>query len=318
MVDLVAEQAGGLYDPFSKEFWGLVNMQSSMAPYYQRLIASHELTHALQDRVTDIVALLDDFLENPDYEFAFRSVIEGMATVVMFAYTQDLGVDDVPDTRRTMRIGFGQKAADPSLNAYASSPEYVRELLISPYAEGGAFVQAWLRANPDMELAALMNNIPASSEQILHPEKYLTPDAPTAVDLSSIDMRLPETWVAFYTAILGEFDLLTLFSIHEETREAAAGLAAGWDGLRFRAFERPDGQIVLLGSSVWDSEQDAAEFRVGFSTVLAEINGPEGFEVVQSGESVDFVIGSPGYAPPTGLLEIVQSAARPSDVLRGE
>jgi hypothetical protein len=312
MVDLVAEQAGALYDPFSKQFWGLLNLSASLrAPSYQRLIASHELTHALQDRETDIVGLLDVFLENPDYEYAFRSVIEGMATVVMFAYTQDLEVDEVPDTRPIMRGGFEQKAGNPSLGAYASSPVYVRELLISPYAEGGAFVQAWHRANPDLKMAVLMKNIPRSSEQVLHPEKYLTPDEPTVIDLSGIDTSLPDGWDAFYATTLGEFDLLTLFSIYEETSADAAEIAAGWDGLRFRAFEDRGGQLLLLGSSVWDSEEDAREFHAGFSAVLGQVNDPADFRVAHSGESVDFVIGSLEDDSGRDLLAAVQNAARP-------
>ena len=314
MVDLVTEQAGGLYDPFSKQFWGILNLSASLrAPSYQRLIASHELTHALQDRETDIVELLDVFLENPDYEYAFRSVIEGMATVVMFAYTQDLEVDEVPDTRSTMRAGFEQKAGNPSLEAYGDSPVYVRELLISPYAEGGAFVQAWQRANPDLELAVLMKNIPRSSEQVLHPEKYLTPDEPTVIDLSGIDTSLSDVWDAFYATTLGEFDLLTLFSIHEETQADAAEIAAGWDGMRFRAFEDRDGHLLLLGSSVWDSEEDARQFHTGFSTVLRKTSDPGGFTLARSGESVDFVIGPLENDMGRRMLAIVQSKARPDD-----
>jgi hypothetical protein len=311
MVDLVAEQAGGLYDPFSNQFWGILNMPSHMrGSSYQKLIASHELTHALQDRVTDMVGLLDAFMENPDYEYAFRSVIEGMATIVMFAYTQDLDVDEVRDTRSTMRAAFNQKDGDPSLRAYGTSPTYVKELLISPYAEGGAFVQAWHRANPDQELAALMSNIPASSEQILHPEKYLSPDVPTAIDLSAIDGATPTGWDFFYATTLGEFDLLTLFSIHDETSSTAAEIAAGWDGLRLRAFEDHDGRIAILGSSVWDSDGDALEFYDGLSALLSETNEQEHFSVVSRGPVVDFVIGPPESDTRRDLLAALEDMAR--------
>ena len=42
---------------------------------------------------------------------------------------------------------------------------------MSPYAEDGAFAQARHQANPGADLAALLTEIPASSQQILHPEK---------------------------------------------------------------------------------------------------------------------------------------------------
>jgi len=315
MVDLVTEQAGGLYDPFSDEFWGILDMPSSMKSVsYQKLIASHELTHALQDRETDMVELLDVFVANPDYEYAFRSVIEGMATMVMFAYTQGVDLDEVQDAGSTMRAAFSQKAGNPSLSAYSESPTYVKELLISPYAEGGAFVEEWHRARPDLEFAALMNSIPASSEQILHPEKYLTPDAPTVIDLSPVDAAVPEAWHLFHATTLGEFDLVTLFSIHEETSSAAAEIAAGWDGLRLRAFEDLDGGVAVLGSSVWDSEEDAREFQGAFSTLMAKVNGPDRFAVVLRGHVVDFVIGTSEAYTRRAMLVALENLAQRDEI----
>jgi hypothetical protein len=228
-----------------------------------------------------------------------------MATIVMFAYTQNLGVDEVQDTRSAMRSSF---------NAHGDSPTYVKELLISPYAEGGDFVQAWHKANPDQDLAALMKNIPASSEQILHPEKYITPDAPTPVDLSAVSGALPAGWAHFHTTTLGEFDLLTLFSIHDETSSAAAEIAAGWDGFRLRAFEDGDGHIVLLGSSVWDSEKDAGEFRDGLSTMLAKTNGQGTFSIAAHGPVVDFVVGPLGNDTRRDLLTALKNSAKRGDL----
>jgi hypothetical protein len=292
MIDLVGEQAGGLYDPYGKAFTGIIDLPPGLkATRYQKLIASHELTHALEDRVVDILEEAKTGLTNLDYEYAFRSIIEGIATVVMIAYTQDLALDGIPDTRAIMRTSFERKAGDPTMKALAGSPPYLKELLISPYAEGGAFVQAWHRANPDMDLAALMTKVPPSSEQVLHPEKYFEPDEPTVIDLHGIERALPEEWDSFYTNTLGEFDLLTLFSLHEQTSADAGDIASGWDGLRFRAFHHQSGQLVLLGSSVWDSEKDAEEFHAGFSAVLAGISGPGSYALVRNGVYVDFVIG---------------------------
>jgi hypothetical protein len=292
MIDLVGEQAAGLYDPYGKAFNGILNLSPVlMAPQYQRLIISHELTHALQDRMIDILAHAEVGLTDIDYEYGLRAAIEGMATMVMLAYMEDIGLDETPDARSYMRNAFGQTSRSPGMEATARTPEYLKELLISPYAEGGAFCQAWYRANPDLKLADLLRNIPASSEQVLHPEKYLEPDEPTPIDLAGVESKLPEGWDPFYTNTLGEFDLLTLFSIHDETSADAADMAAGWDGLRFQVFEDERGQLVLLGCSVWDSELDAEEFEVGFSAVLEEIREPGTFTVALEGQSVGFIVG---------------------------
>jgi hypothetical protein len=313
MVDLVGEQAAGLYDPYGKAFNGILGLSPRLrTPQYQNLIASHELTHALQDCMIDILAHAKVALADIDYEYGLRSVLEGIATVVMLAYSQNLAVDDTPDARSFMRASFEHSSRDPGMNATARTPEYLRELLISPYAEGGAFVQAWHRANPDLKLADLMRNIPATSEQVLHPEKYMEPDLPAVIDLGAVEGELPEGWESFYSNTLGEFDLLTLFSLHSGTAAEAAGMAAGWDGLRFRAFQNPDEYLVLVGSSVWDSELDAEEFHAGFSAVLRNIGEPEDFTVVRDGRCVDFIIGSLDDHIADSLLTALLEARRDS------
>jgi hypothetical protein len=310
LIDLIGEEAGGLYDPRGKVFCGISDLPPMLkSPMYQDMIVSHELTHALQDRVIDIVAESEVALKNLDYEYAFRAAIEGMATVVMVAYMNQLKLDQLPDTRSFMRGGFEQRSKDPNLKVLYASPKYLREVMISPYAEGGAFVQAWLGANPERKLVSLFERIPASSEQVLHPEKYEEPDDPTDIDLSAVDGVIPESWNPFYTNTLGEFDLLTLFTLHDVTAPDAQDLASGWDGVRFEAYDDEYGRLVIVGSSVWDSEPDAAEFETGFSQILAELRDSDEFEVVHSGEYVDFVIGASADARAGNvILEALRTA----------
>ena len=284
LLDLVGQEGGGLYDPHAKAFTGISDLPPALkAPMYQDMIASHELTHALQDRELDIVAQSRTALKDLDYEYAFRATIEGMATVVMVAYTNNLPFDNLPDTRVFMRSGFGQK----DLRVF---PHYLREVLISPYAEGGAFVQKWLETNSHKKLVSLFDDLPTTSEQILHPEKYLDRDDPTPIDMSGVADAVPAGWDPYYTNTLGEFDLLTLFRMYPATNSGAAEAAAGWDGLRFDAYLSDD-DLIVVGSSVWDSGRDAEEFLSALSQVLADTSEPETYTVTQSGARVDFIIG---------------------------
>ncbi|HJS75736.1 MAG TPA: hypothetical protein VJ921_15695, partial [Vicinamibacteria bacterium] len=43
--------------------------------------------------------------------------------------------------------------------------------------------------------------------------------------------------------------------------EAASGAAAGWDGDRYAVLPAAQGSYRLVWRSVWDSEEDAREFR---------------------------------------------------------
>jgi hypothetical protein len=306
MTEMLTAQAAGLYDPCKKVFAGMLTLPAAyMTDSYQNMIVAHELTHALQDRERDIMVESRRAARNLDYEYAFRSILEGMATVVMFAYMEDVPVRRVEGTRARMRKGHGARA----YQGWGSTPPYLLELLISPYAEGGAFVETWLRRNPDSTLAALMNHIPTSSEQVLHPVKYFEPDTPTPISLRRVSPSVPRNWDSLYENSLGEFDLLTLFTLHESPAHAAKRMAAGWDGLRFAAYRDETDRLVLAGTSIWDSARDAVEFREGFAEVLGEVNGPDRVLVEVQGERrVSFVIGLRARDPIT--REILDALSR--------
>jgi hypothetical protein len=140
---------------------------------------------------------------------------------------------------------------------------------------------------------------------VLHPEKYFEPDEPTPIGLEGLEQSLASQWEPFYANTLGEFDLMVLFSLCDVTSADAADMAAGWDGLAFRAFEDQEGQLVLLGSSVWDSEQDAGQFNEGFLAVLGETADSETFTVACTGQYVDFAIGPADPAVRESLLAAV-------------
>lgn len=293
LVNLVGEQAGAIYDPYSKTLLGISDLPANLqAGQTQKMIVSHEVCHALQDRVIDIVARSRETLVDIDYEYAVRSVIEGMATVVMLAYCQDLPIQQVPDTRTTMRVGFGANLKNPGMKALAASPVYLRESLISPYAEGGAFAQAWLKANPDEKIGAMLAKMPKTSEQVLHFDKYVVPDEPTPIDLSRVSSGLPPGWTYYSGNTVGEFELRVLFGLYEETKPVAETAAAGWDGLRYEAYTDSLDRLLLVGVSAWDSEADAEEFSVAMRKALAAARGADDAVVTQRGSAVCFVVGS--------------------------
>jgi hypothetical protein len=87
---------------------------------------------------------------------------------------------------------------------------------------------------------------------------------------------VPLGWSPFYANTLGAFDLLLLFQTCDGTSGSAADMASGWDGFRFEAYVDSTQHLLLLGSSVWDSDEDASEFCDGFSRV------PESWRVVHT------------------------------------
>jgi hypothetical protein len=126
-------------------------------------------------------------------------------------------------------------------------------------------------------------NPPESTEQILHPERYLEGDAPTLVtlDADAVAAALADggsPWEPTYDNVLGEFQLGLWLKHHlgqgGKPARMAEAAAEGWDGDRLYAFER-DGQLVAVQLSVWDSPQEAREFADALGALTRQRGGQQ-------------------------------------------
>src|SRR5215468_11997340 len=96
LVDLLTEQIAGLYDPKAHEFY----IADWIPADEQRMVMSHELTHALEDQHFNIEPWVRAARPNDDAELARESVLEGSAMVAMLDYElRDKGIKikDLPD-----------------------------------------------------------------------------------------------------------------------------------------------------------------------------------------------------------------------------
>lgn len=111
-------------------------------------------------------------------------------------------------------------------------------------------------------------DFPISTEQIIHPEKYLgARDLPTLIDLS----QLPETfigWQELERNTLGELNISILVDSYLPSGKARRA-SAGWDGDRFMLYEHNDsGILFLVWYSTWDTREEAREFFQTYAEVL--------------------------------------------------
>jgi hypothetical protein len=140
---------------------------------------------------------------------------------------------------------------------------------LSFYAENGLeFARSLFAAGGWQQVEAAYAQPPATTEQILHAEKYLAAEA--AIDLPARDLAgaLGAQWQLQGSGELGEWltRLLLTAGQNPAARIAAARgaeAAAGWGGDAFQAFWRPsDGQVVLAQLWVMDNEDEAGELVV--------------------------------------------------------
>jgi hypothetical protein len=145
----------------------------------------------------------------------------------------------------------------------------IRDELVFPYREGTTFVRTLVESGGFAAVDRAFAAPPASTEQVLHPEKYAEGEAPQAVSLPDLAVALGEGWTLLRTNVLGEHDLRILIQQHAEPQRAAAG-SAGWGGDRYAFLERADGARVLVLRSEWDSQEQADEFFQAYAGALKQ------------------------------------------------
>jgi hypothetical protein len=281
-VNLMGEQAVGLYDPVTDTMYVVATGHPAIEEYSY----AHEFTHALQDADLDPHDLLEDLSAlNGDQVLAALALSEGDATATSNAYLEQ---------HPALALALAREVSGdfPELE---QAPAAISVALLFPYVSGADFVER-LRADGGWDAVdAAYADVPASTEQILHPRKYLDRDAPTTVFLPDPVTALGAGWHSVNEDTLGEMQTALLLAdlapgqgFNETTGridlpEAARNAAAGWDGDRYVLWEDGSGTSdVLVWRSVWDTPEDAR----AFSRALARFE-EQRWSGAFSGESPD-------------------------------
>ncbi|MGQ9490027.1 MAG: hypothetical protein ACUVS6_04810 [Anaerolineae bacterium] len=204
LFDLQGSQLLGFYEPANNIFYLVDDTQNEpMTPLDQANFV-HEYIHALQDQHYDLSRLPDeDAGLNEDQKGALRSLAEGDATLAMA-----LWASTVLSADQLEKIMAEARELDPEV--MATTPPYLQNALTFPYQYGTRFVERIVSARGWAALDAIWRDPPASTEQILHPEKY-GQDAPTAVQLSTgLAQALGAGWREALRNVWGEADLILL------------------------------------------------------------------------------------------------------------
>ena len=248
--DLYSEQAMGVYDLDSRKL--LLRPFFDPEEGFGRTIIAHEICHALQDQHFDLARILKDRMDNDDALLAALCVIEGDATLIMSDYmSRHLSPALLLEVPKY--LSYDQ-------STLMNAPYFIRQTLLFPYLQGFMFVSEALRRKGSIDADDIFRDIPCSTEQILHPEKYFVErDNPTSLVLFDYSNQLGPDWRLAYTNVHGEYAIRLLFEEELGAREASVA-AAGWDGDRYVLYRRAMTSYWLYWESVWDTQDDAEEF----------------------------------------------------------
>jgi hypothetical protein len=251
-----AVSAGAAYSPLDKRVL-ILSGQGADAPARDESLITHEYVHALQDQHFDLLKLLAARPYNFDRAEAAFSVVEGDAMNVQRRREQT----DAVWSRRTLEeIGRNEDArfGDYRRDIGAFFPPLLTETFIFRYRDGTRFVEAVRRKSGERGIDELFRRPPASSEQILHAEKYFAGEQPRDVTLDEQQFNA-NNWKVAVSTPLGELGVRGLLLKSLTSAEAARG-AAGWGGDRAYLFERAGSTPLFVWKTRWDKPEEAAEF----------------------------------------------------------
>jgi hypothetical protein len=247
----------GFYSPELDALYVLEEIRGGLEGIGAQLTIVHELVHALQDQHYDIVFLDAERSDDWDAKTALLDVMEGDAIAAEIAY---FGFS----TRAAYRVPVCFQIPPP---IRPGVPFIVERELDTWYEDGLCFVQAVAPQLPD-GVAGIWENLPTTTEQILHPEKYLTGEGAKPVTLRPLATTLGGSWSQLYSSTFGEFTLQNiLLAGLAGDRPLVQRAAAGWDGDRWALYTQDDARLAHV-ETLWESDDEARQFWDAFITSI--------------------------------------------------
>jgi hypothetical protein len=220
----------------------------------------HELVHALQAQHLGLAQIMEQ-PRDTDADNALRALVEGDATLAMVAHT--LERDSLPlsfMTRDPARVrSVAALAAAPIKGSVLdSAPAILRVSLRSAYVDGLVLASALHGAGGFGRVNRAFAELPATSEQALHPERYARREPADRIRLPQASTLLGAGWSLAAEDTLGELELSVYFAQALADR-AAYRAAEGWAGDRVYVFSAEPDALAAVWVSTWDDERNALE-----------------------------------------------------------
>ena len=335
---VLEEQLVGFYDPFSHSAHVRASkLGAGKTDDDMRFIVAHELGHALQDQAFGLLRPLAG--ASDDAQLALAAVLEADASVAAFGHLAQVHRKPL---RRVLarasdfvREGTWQReiATDAHSSALRRAPVDERERLMFPYMSGLTFMSDLYRTGGFPLMNGAFRTPPTSTEQVLHPDKYLAGEGPVPVAIP----EPPAGWRRVLGGRMGE--LLTGVVLRQCSPASGAGI--GWGGDAFAIVQGAGSSVALLWSTVWDDEGAARSFADQLQGLTAcwasATNRTQAFSIAAStlvkrdGTRVALVRGldptlaertartllalpekPPARTPPFGPLRVVPAKPRPT------
>jgi hypothetical protein len=276
---LILNSVGGVYNEKKKEIAALNEYRET--DLIHSMILVHELRHSLQDQYFGLTTLLGQNSVFDDRNIAVLAAIEGDASFMMVK-CGDLDAEMLTTNPNSEALMSFSPIAKLSL--MSDYPPIIKNQLIMPYVEGLRFVNEVYKKKKWGGVNKILAAPPDSTEQILHPEKYMKREKPVNVmisykpgsagDAESED----EMFEIYHTGVIGEYYANVLIKSKDVFNET--DYALGWGGDTFCIYKNAKtAAYFLVWKSLWDNETYCSNFYSDFKRFLEKkfsVNFKEG------------------------------------------
>jgi hypothetical protein len=243
---------------------------------FARWVGAHDLAHQLQDDSFQL-EMLDFTALDSDARTALRAMVEGEAVFLQYLY---LDSDSFNDIERVSVESALESTGPTSLDTL---PMFLRQDFEFAFSEGFKFIQYLYDQGGFTSLDAAWRNPPQSTEQIIHPERYLSEDIPQQPHLPALDNVLGEGWSMIDEDTFGEF-YLREYLAQTLSSEQAEGAASGWGGGKYAIYtDEASSSRLLVLRLAWDTATDREEFDAAYRYFVDHRLGIEGLQVAGGG-----------------------------------
>lgn len=263
---MYTNEIAGYYDDETKEMYVI---DTDSFGINDQLTYAHEYVHALQDQNFDFRNKLayreDTCAEFPDRCAAVQALIEGDATLTEYMW-QDATYSQSDAADYIAANGYPM-SSNPNLPV-----DYFYDDLFFPYQYGTQFVSYLYSQGGWPAVNAAYTNLPRTTEQIMHPEKYPVENAIPVLLPATLAKAIPAGFLGTGQTTMGEWELfLAMAGVNssESANQPATVLSAvaGWGGDGYEIFINPDShETIFVQQLKWDTLADADEFLGFFKT----------------------------------------------------
>ena len=249
---VVAAGLSAYYDPLTGSL--TIYEPGEQSGSFGRWIGIHGLAHDLQTERFNLDKLDVNALDG-DERLAVRALVEGDAVFLQYLMLQPeaMSAEEIAE----VNAGLSELATDVT----AALPIPLQETFNFAYEAGVPFIQFLYDLGGYGTVDGAWSELPASSEQIIHPERYLARDIPSPVLLAPLNDVLGEGWRLVGEDAFGEFHLRQHLGRQPLPASAIDVAATGWGGGRYAVYQDENREIpVVVIRLAWDRAEDEDEF----------------------------------------------------------